>query len=740
MKLIHKQLSTKLLLASLLSLMLLSTTGYAQENSDTATTSRLEEIVVTARKRAESLQDVPVAVSALSAGQLERGSVQSILDIAKHIPNVELHTVSQSGASLGASIRGVGFDDLEKTFEPTVGVSVDGVFMASNSGAVVDFFDIASVEVLRGPQGTLFGRNTIAGVINIKRSEPTGEWGGKVQATLGSHNRQDIKGLFNAPLGEKGGIKVSYRDLAQDSHLFNITNNERPKHRDSQVGSVAVKYDFSDKTTATLTYDDYDHNTQPADVIATGTSDSIFCGFFAIGCDAGSGAISRANGNQVSVASDQIVSTIAGDGITLNVDHEGENFALKYILGKMDFDELALFKSWGAPTPLFEVRREQEYEQTSHELQYISDLDGPINFVAGVYLLDTESFLTSGPIANFTTIQEAEARSVFGELSYDVSDLWTLALGARYTEEEKTLNLRRFSSDTGRAANDPAALLLTLNPDFEDDNVSYRFSAQRKFDWGMIYSSFSTGFRSGGFNSRGSDLATAGPYGSEEVENIEIGFRSQPTDNLQLNVTAFATDYTEKQQFVVTAGTECGLAATATCTFVRNAAATSNNGLEIEGLWTPTDALTVRGSLSFLDANFDSYQFDTRDISDDAKVIYAPEEMASLTVEHNAARFGGNLTLSGTMSYRGEQFGNAPFESYSFVTGPDVTIESHSQFDLSATYIKELSSGNSVKVILYGTDLLDEDGRVSRAFDAGAFAWQELVAGREVGVTVGYEF
>ena len=171
----------------------------------------LEEIVVTAQKRQASLQETPIAVSALSPGQIERGSIQDMLDVARHVPNVEFHTVSQSGASLGASIRGVGFDDLEKAFEPTVGVSVDGVFMASNSGAVVDFFDIAAVEVLRGPQGTLYGRNTIAGVINIKRTEPTGEFGVKLEATSASHNKKDVKGIVNVPLGENGGVKLSFR-------------------------------------------------------------------------------------------------------------------------------------------------------------------------------------------------------------------------------------------------------------------------------------------------------------------------------------------------------------------------------------------------------------------------------------------------------------------------------------------------------------------------------------------------
>ena len=157
----------------------------------------IEEVVVTARKRQESLQDVPVAVTALTPNQLERGSIQRTTDIDKMVPNVELHQTYIGSESLSASIRGIGFDDIEKSLEPTVGVAVDGVFMASNSGAVFDMFDVESVEVLRGPQGTLFGRNTIGGVINVTRTKPTGEWGAKLQATFGDQDMTDVKGVLN---------------------------------------------------------------------------------------------------------------------------------------------------------------------------------------------------------------------------------------------------------------------------------------------------------------------------------------------------------------------------------------------------------------------------------------------------------------------------------------------------------------------------------------------------------------
>ena len=187
---------------------------YAQTSE--ASEYTVEEIIVTARKRSESIQDVPVAVSALSIEQVERGNIQRVQDLEKLVPNVEISDMAFAGGAMSAGIRGLTFDDLEKTFETTVGVVIDGVFAASNSGVDLDLFDLESVEILRGPQGTLFGRNTIGGVIQINRSRPTREFGFKVKLDLEEDNTTDTKMVFNAPLGDNGGIKVSVRKLESD--------------------------------------------------------------------------------------------------------------------------------------------------------------------------------------------------------------------------------------------------------------------------------------------------------------------------------------------------------------------------------------------------------------------------------------------------------------------------------------------------------------------------------------------
>ena len=707
----------------------------------------LEEIVVTARKRQESIQDVPVAVTAITPGQLERGSIKNIVDVAKLVPNVELHQTSQGSHSLSPSIRGLSYDDIEKSIESTIGVAIDGVFMASNSGAIFDFFDVESVEVLRGPQGTLFGRNTIGGVINVQRTEPTGEWGGKVETTFGDDSLADLKGILNMPLGDKGGIKISVKDVQSKSFLYNVTNNTRPDNRDSQTASISVKYNFTDSTSALLTYDDYDHNTTAVDIINTTTPAGALCaGTPAQNCATVSSDISKASGYTTSVQKNPLLATLEGENVTLKITHQGDGFELKYIMGTMEYDELAALGSWGTNGVMFPVQRDQTFEQESHELQYISDLDGPMNFVVGAYSMTADSYITSGPIQNFTADHSLEASAFFGEMTYDLNDIWSITAGARYTEEDKDLYSRSWAilDSANRVADNVAAATNTGKPKFSDDNTSYRVVLQREFDKGMMYASLATGFRSGGFFNRGSNAAELLPYQSEEVESFEIGMRSNPTDNSQLNITYFSTDYTDKQVQVIVPGDDpvCGKGTAengVTCSFTRNAGQVSMDGIEIEAALMPTEALTLRAAIGTFDGGYDEYDYDGVDISDKAFLMYAPELTASLVAEHTSEVAGGSLTVTGSFSYKDEVYTQAAWATYNAATGPEVVIDSYETFDLSATYLKDMGNG-TLKVMVYGTDIFEEDGRINRRYDAGSFSWAELAPGRQFGLTLGYEF
>ena len=729
----------KSLLPSLISVLVLPICAQGAYGATT-----LEEIVVTARKRQESIQDVPVAVTALSPGQLERGSITSSLDLAKLAPNVQLHETAIGSESLSASIRGLSYDDIEKSIEPTVGVSIDGVFLASNSGGVFDMFDVESVEVLRGPQGTLFGRNTIGGVISVNRTQPTGEWGGKVEVTSGDENMTDAKAIFNMPLGANGGIKIAVKDKQSDSHVYNTTLKMHRPLKDSETFTLSAKYNFTDNTSAQFTYDSYDHNTTAPDNVFVATGFLASIGF-------GDGAIaSKADNWKTSPQLNPLTATLEGNNYTAKVTHTGENYEIKYIMGIMDYEEEVHESSWGINGVFFPVDRDQEFKQTSHEVQFISDYDGPMNVVAGVYMMEADSWITSGPAVQFTADHNVETTAVFGEINYDLSDVWSLTVGARYTEEDKELDSRSWvtgTSNVPRLSNsrDPSLLLNAGTPSFSDDNISYRVVLQREFELGMMYASYSTGFRSGGFFNRGSTNSELAPFQSEEVESMEIGMRSNPTDNSQLNLTYFMADYSDKQTTIITAGNDpvCGksneFVAGVTCSFVRNAGEVSMEGLELEYVLMPTEELTLRATVGTLDTDIDEFNYNGVDISNKAHMLYAPELTAYFGAEHTSDLGGGTLTINAGWSYKDDMYTQADWSTYDPATGPETVIESYESLDLSATYLKDMGAG-TLKVRLYGTDILEEGNRVSRRYDAGAFAWAELAARRQFGVTVGFEF
>jgi len=726
-----KILKSGALLTTIIAPVIFSIETLAQEES--ASTSRIEEVVVTARKRQESIQDVAVSVSALTPGQIERSSVARSIDIAKLVPNVELHETFIGSESLSASIRGIGYDDIEKSIETTVGVSIDGVFLASNSGAVFDMFDVEAVEVLRGPQGTLFGRNTIGGVINVRRTEPTGEWGAKIEASVGDEKMTDLKAIVNIPLGDRGGIKLSVKDLQSDSHVYNTTIKDRRDFRDSQTASIAIKYNFTDNTSAVLTFDDYDHQTT--------APDNVMVQPFGMGSIA-----SEAVDWKTSPQLNPLTAYLEGDNITLKVTHNSDDYQFKYIMGIMDYEEEVHESSWGMNGVFFPVDRDQTFKQTSHELNLTSDFDGPVNFVAGLYYLEADSYITSGPVQNFTADHSLEATAVFGEVSYDFSDVWSMTVGARYTEEDKYLDSRswNFFDVPNRVADNRAAAINEGQPTFSDNNTSFRVVLQRDFEKGMMYASVSTGFRSGGFFNRGSTPSELLPYGSEEVTSYELGIRSNPTDNSQINLTFFSADYDDMQLTVIVPGDDplCGKGTRdngVTCSFVRNAGKVTMDGIEFEGVLMPTDSLTLRAAIGTFDGGYDKFDYDGVDIANKSELLYAPELTASFVAEHTSDLAGGELTITGGMTYKDDVFTQTPWALYDAATYPKITIDSYETIDLSATFIRDMGNG-TLKLRIYGTDILESGNRVGRRFTTGSFTWAELVPRRQFGLTLGYEF
>jgi iron complex outermembrane receptor protein len=254
---------------------------YAQDqsdNQDAETRGGLTEIVVTAQKRTENLQDVPVAVSAVNAEQIESSFSRDISEIAALSPNLVIDPLyGVASASIG--IRGIQLNDGEKSFDPAVAVYLDGVYLATNTGALLNTFDAEAVEVLRGPQGTLFGRNTIGGLVHLRRKEPTGELGGKVVATYGRFDQFDVKGVLNLPSIADGAIsaKVGVVSLNGGGYFKNVTRGVTEGDNDFMMYSAGLKIEPSPFAKLVVFYDYIDDKTNTRPVTALTAQGEAFC-------------------------------------------------------------------------------------------------------------------------------------------------------------------------------------------------------------------------------------------------------------------------------------------------------------------------------------------------------------------------------------------------------------------------------------------------------------------------------
>ena len=242
-----------------------------QVNAQRSTTTEIEEVVVTAQKREENMQDVAISMSAMDANAIQKTFSRTIDEITGMSPNLVINPILVNG-TVGVSIRGMQHAEVEKSFDPAVAIYQDGVYLATTTGALLNVWDAERVEVLRGPQGTLFGRNTIGGLVHVIRSKPTGEWGGKLIGTFAQDNQTDLKGLINLP--EMGGlsVKLSASSIQGGEYIKNPTRGTTDGENDLTMMSVDALFAPTDNFDFRIIYDRIDDKTPTRPVVSLTTA------------------------------------------------------------------------------------------------------------------------------------------------------------------------------------------------------------------------------------------------------------------------------------------------------------------------------------------------------------------------------------------------------------------------------------------------------------------------------------
>ncbi len=616
-------------MASVSALALLATAAPAWAQDDTQTEAAEEQqggfgqIIVTANRRAEDVQDVPIAVTALNQELIEQKFSRDLLDLGSIAPNLIVDPILGNGTA-AISIRGIQLNDVEKSFDPPVGVFLDGVYLASTTGALLNVFDAETIEVLRGPQGTLFGRNTIGGLLHVRRNAPTGELGGKVSLTYGRFGQFDVKGVLNLPAFADGAVKAKVAAVRLDGggYFKNITRGVDEGDNDLFMISPMVEFELGNRGELNIVYDYIRDRTPTRPVTALTDVNELFGGLGGLGAPA-----SDASFHRRPTTSAEQEAKLDTHSITINGNYEfADGHELHAVFNYRDTDESAIQEFDGVAARLFDTIRPQQIDQKSAELRYQGDL-GAAQLVAGLYYFDSDyninqqTFFFGGEVGGTDYQQSAESYAAFAQLDWEIVENLTVTLGGRYLVDKKSS-----CGGLGQGPRDNRTFLVSYgdcsderraDPSFSNDIPGGGTATGREtwkkftpkiglsYDFGdaLIYGSYSEGFRSGGFNGRGNNILTLGPYNPETVENWEVGFKSEWLDNrLIVNGAIFHTKYKDKQEDVVFPDPRG-----ATVTIVQNAAAATLTGFELETRIMPTDGLTFGLAIGHLNASYDEW-------------------------------------------------------------------------------------------------------------------------------------
>lgn len=640
-------------------LLAISSTFAENVRAERTTTTQIEEIVVTAQKREESMQDVAISMSAMDANAIEKSFSRTIDEITGMSPNLVINPILGNG-TVGVSIRGMQHAEVEKSFDPAVAIYQDGIYLSSTTGALLNVWDAERVEVLRGPQGTLFGRNTIGGLVHVIRSKPTGEIGGKIVATIAEDSQEDFKALLNLP--EIGGVslKLSAASSKGGAYIKNASRGTTDGENDLFMFTIDALWQPTDNFDLRVIYDNIDDDTPTRPVTALTPSGEAFGAFCGDNCAVGK----ESKALYTTYTTQEQFAELHTDAWTIHANWQfHENHKLAFVFGDRDTDELARQEFDGVAADLFWTDRPTFESQTSYELRLESDWNERLRSTLGVFLWESDYTLQQNTglfnifnptsVTNFTASpfyqQDVDSMGVFGQVDWDITDRLTLSLGGRWLDEEKSACM----TVTGYSENpfqqildlppgevvyvDVAGYEKTLDPyplfpgpgdltagSWGEDCPEWaapvydptfdgkeswseftpRVGAQYNFDAGMAYVTYSEGFRSGGFNGRATAPDNTGPYDPESVESWEIGGKLMFLDNrLQLNLAAFTVKYDDKQEDIVKPGT----GGQTTLTVVENASSATIDGIELDFTWVIAAGLSLRGNIGLIDAKYDDF-------------------------------------------------------------------------------------------------------------------------------------
>ncbi|WDE08907.1 TonB-dependent receptor [Thalassomonas viridans] len=681
----------------------------------------VEVISVTAQKRPQSIQDVPIAMSAFGEADLDKIGASSFSDLTVMVPSISVQTGSD--AFPVTYIRGIGSNDTSIGAEPSIGVYIDGVYASRLGGAMTELLDIERVEILKGPQGTLFGRNAIGGAISITTKKPSDELAGKIKLEASSFNSWQTSGILNVPLIDDSLYLRAFGSLTQsDGWQKNTLSDENGYQKDRKTAGLKLTWEPTDDLAINFsnTWSDYDDT--------AGYLDNYLSVF----------PISPLT----SVLDDKKVVNGGLDAFSNPANNQAVNVPvfkrdLKehwlditwYITDNLSLTSLSTYRGYTTTssreydgTELFigeNILSIEESNSMSQEFRLSSD-EGALFWLVGVSahkedadldftskfldlgLLQGTSFNFGAPFTeNSLTSSTSESFAFFGDTSFDINDRLTLTLGGRFSYDKKSMNYDNGLHENGAAAFGGFGIIVPTPHQFVDANGNVDLAATKvkdswtdfsprlvvdyKLDDTLLYASITKGYKSGAFNSYPSPDATNGlmvvpeareSVAPETVINYELGFKSTLLEqDLTINGSFYYMDYDDLQIFQVVG----------TLLQLTNAGKAKSSGLEIDSRYYLNNELSFLINATWMDTQYDEYQFAGTDYSGTA-LLYSPELSASFSLDYQTSVGQlGELNAFLTYSYKGKHFLSPGIEqeSYALLNGKITLLNEENNWELA---------------------------------------------------------
>jgi len=714
--------------------------GLAQDATDVL----FEEVVVTARKRGEeNVQDVPLSVTAYGADQIDALKVRDIESLSFTMPNVALDDIGTVAGVANFSIRGVGINSSIISIDPTVGVFIDGIYLGVNSGVVHDVFDLEAIEVLRGPQGILFGRNVTGGAVVLRTKKPTDELESSLRVAVESGFRDTgintyLSGSVSGPLSDSWSGKLALYRNDNDGWHENLFDGSDHGASETSLIRPALRYAPNDSTEILLRYE---HGQLDGD----GPASQNHANGLGI-----PGAVVNFDRDEFDFSIDEpgfIDAEWDQATIEANFDVSWGGGTVTNIFGWRQYEADTLSDIDSTPAFLFHAPSQFEQEQFSNELRYAGGF-GRVDLTMGLFYFEQDIELTEirnllgGALNQFGGgIQDQQTLGLFVSADTQLNDRWILTTGGRYTREEKDVQI----SSLIRNINTPCTIQARdCFFDFVDGNDWSNFSPKigLQYDYSenlRYYGHWTRGFRSGGYNFRNTsgDLVNngPGPFDEEQVDSFEIGLKSEPAGGrARFNAAVFFTQIDDQQREINQSDPVSGVVQV-----IKNTADTEIFGIELDGQFSITDNLVFQGSIGYLDAEYDRVLFDISGdgVIDDRDLALELPRAAPLTYNLGLLYDFPLDGLSGRVS-----FSHRDDSAYT-----DNNIGTLNEVDMvDAGFTWQLRDGLTV-LSLYGKNLTDE---VSHGGDTtlpsllgpvplgGSFA--PLNEGRRIGLEATFSF